>query len=53
VFVIVAGLAETVYSMGYLSVNLVPLFIALFLSSSALAARQGPPLAAPSLSNSV
>jgi O-antigen ligase len=53
VFVIVAGLAETVYSMGYLSVNLVPLFIALFLSSSALAARQGPPHASPSLSNAV
>jgi O-antigen ligase len=53
VFIIVAGLAETVYSMDYLSVNLVPLFIALFLCSSTLAARDGPPLTTPSLSNSV
>jgi O-antigen ligase len=42
-FMVVAGLAETVHSMDYLSVNLVPLFIALFLSSSALAARESPP----------
>ena len=52
-FMVVAGLAETVFSITYLSVNLVPLFIALFLSSSALAAREGPPLATPALSNSV
>jgi len=52
VFMVAAGLAETVYSMDYLSVNLVPLFIALFLSASTLTARHGPPLVTPSLSRS-
>ena len=48
VLVVVGGLAETVYSIAYLSIHLVPLLIALMLGSAALA-KPTPDLASPQI----
>ena len=48
VLVVVGGLAETVYSIAYLSIHLVPLLIALMLGSAALS-KPTPDLASPQI----
>ncbi len=48
VLVVVGGLAETVYSIAYLSIHLVPLLIALMLGSTALS-KPTPSLASPQI----
>ena len=48
VLVVVGGLAETVYSIAYLSIHLVPLLIALMLGSAALS-KPTPSLASPQI----
>jgi O-antigen ligase len=48
VLVVVGGLAETVYSITYLSIHLVPLLIALMLGSAALS-KPTPDLASPQI----
>jgi O-antigen ligase len=50
VLVVVGGLAETVYSITYLSIHLVPLLIALMLGSAALS-QPTPTLALPQINN--
>jgi O-antigen ligase len=48
VLVVVGGLAETVYSIAYLSIHLVPLLIALMLGSAALS-KTTPSSASPQI----